>query len=43
MSHSMGTWNETAVILGSINIDFIPFVVDSFLRDEPEMLHGQTL
>jgi hypothetical protein len=41
ISHSMGTWNEAAVILGCINIDFIPIVVDNFLREDPEIHHGQ--
>ena len=34
-SYSLAAWNETAVILGATNIDFIAPLVGSFLRDEP--------
>jgi hypothetical protein len=40
-SYSLAAWDETAVILGATNIDFITTLVDSFLRDDPALLHGE--
>jgi hypothetical protein len=34
-SYSRAAWEETGVILGTTNIEFIPLLVSSFLRNEP--------
>lgn len=38
-SYSLAAWDETAVILGSANIDSIAKIVDSFLQGDPGLLN----
>jgi hypothetical protein len=41
-SYSLAAWDETAIILGTTNIDFIGSLVDSFLQGDPALLRGRT-